>query len=134
MTDFDMENETLVYERPESLTDVSTHYCPGCTHGVAHRLIAEVLDEMGIREKTIGVASWVARYLPTTILILISFNLHMEERLPWRPASSVFYPRRPSLLIRVTAIWLPSEWAKLLTRPHAEKTSPFSSLTTPTTA
>ena len=46
----------LVYSRPESLTQVSTHYCPGCTHGVAHRLIAEVLDEMGVRENTIGVA------------------------------------------------------------------------------
>jgi 2-oxoglutarate/2-oxoacid ferredoxin oxidoreductase subunit beta len=57
MTDFDVENEVLVYERPDSLTDVSTHYCPGCTHGVAQRLIAEVLDEMGLREKTIGVAS-----------------------------------------------------------------------------
>lgn len=56
MTDI-AEFETLVYERPESLTDVSTHYCPGCTHGVAHRLVAEVLDEMGLREKTIGVAS-----------------------------------------------------------------------------
>jgi 2-oxoglutarate/2-oxoacid ferredoxin oxidoreductase subunit beta len=48
--------ENLVYQRPESFTDVQTHYCPGCTHGVAHRLIAEVLDEMGIVEKTIGVA------------------------------------------------------------------------------
>jgi 2-oxoglutarate ferredoxin oxidoreductase subunit beta len=46
----------IVYQRPESLRDTPTHYCPGCTHGVAHRLIAEVLDEMGIREKTIGVA------------------------------------------------------------------------------
>lgn len=45
-----------VYQRPESLADVPTHYCPGCTHGVAHRLIAEVLDEMGVRERTIGVA------------------------------------------------------------------------------
>ena len=49
--------EKVVYERPESFTDVNTHYCPGCTHGVAHRLVAEVIDEMGIREKTIGVAS-----------------------------------------------------------------------------
>jgi 2-oxoglutarate ferredoxin oxidoreductase subunit beta len=48
--------ENLVYQRPEAFTDVSTHYCPGCTHGVAHRLIAEVLDEMGLAEKTIGVA------------------------------------------------------------------------------
>ncbi len=46
----------VVYSRPESLTDTPTHYCPGCTHGVAHRLIAEVMDEMGIRENTIGVA------------------------------------------------------------------------------
>jgi 2-oxoglutarate ferredoxin oxidoreductase subunit beta len=46
----------IVYQRPESFTDVHTHYCPGCTHGVAHRLIAEVIDEMGLREKTIGVA------------------------------------------------------------------------------
>lgn len=46
----------LVYTRPESLTKTTTHYCPGCTHGVAHRLVAEVLDEMGIREKAIGVA------------------------------------------------------------------------------
>jgi len=48
--------DVLVYQRPESLTTAHTHYCPGCTHGISHRLIAEVIDEMGIREKTIGVA------------------------------------------------------------------------------
>jgi len=48
--------ENMVYSRPESLTPVHNHYCPGCTHGVAHRLIAEVLDEMNIRDHTIGVA------------------------------------------------------------------------------
>lgn len=47
----------IVYERPDMLTDVVTHYCPGCTHGVIHRLVAEVLDELGVRENTIGVAS-----------------------------------------------------------------------------
>jgi 2-oxoglutarate/2-oxoacid ferredoxin oxidoreductase subunit beta len=46
----------VVYSRPESLTERPTTYCPGCTHGVAHRLIAEVLDEMGLRDNTIGVA------------------------------------------------------------------------------
>ena len=46
-----------VYQRPKSLTDTVTHYCPGCTHGIAHRLVAEVIDELGIQEKTIGVAS-----------------------------------------------------------------------------
>ena len=48
--------ENLVYERPASFTDAPTHYCPGCTHGVAHRLIAEVLDEMDLTGRTIGVA------------------------------------------------------------------------------
>jgi 2-oxoglutarate/2-oxoacid ferredoxin oxidoreductase subunit beta len=48
---------TIVYERPEALDPRVTHYCPGCTHGVAHRLVAEVLEEMGEIENTIGVAS-----------------------------------------------------------------------------
>src|SRR5437763_11576846 len=48
---------SVVYQRPATLTPVTTHYCPGCTHGVIHRLVAEVIDELGIREKTIGVAS-----------------------------------------------------------------------------
>lgn len=46
----------IVYKRPESLTSTPTTYCPGCTHGIAHRLIAEVLDEMELQEITIGVA------------------------------------------------------------------------------
>lgn len=48
--------ENLVYQRPKALTDVPMHYCPGCTHGIAHRLIAEVLDELHLTERTIGVA------------------------------------------------------------------------------
>lgn len=46
----------IVYKRSSSLREVTTTYCPGCTHGTAHRLIAEILDEMEIREQTIGVA------------------------------------------------------------------------------
>ncbi|MDF1515596.1 MAG: thiamine pyrophosphate-dependent enzyme, partial [Anaerolineae bacterium] len=45
-----------VYKYPEALTPAVTHYCPGCVHGIVHRLIAEVIDELGIREQTIGVA------------------------------------------------------------------------------
>lgn len=48
--------ESLIYTKPDGLTTVGTHYCPGCTHGISHRLIAEVIDEMGQREDTIGVA------------------------------------------------------------------------------
>jgi 2-oxoglutarate ferredoxin oxidoreductase subunit beta len=45
-----------LYRRPETLTDAQTHYCPGCGHGILHRLIAEVVEELGIRERTIGIA------------------------------------------------------------------------------
>ncbi len=46
----------VVFEKPKSLTDAVLHYCPGCTHGIIHRLVAEVLDELGIAGRTIGVA------------------------------------------------------------------------------
>jgi 2-oxoglutarate ferredoxin oxidoreductase subunit beta len=48
--------EQIVYERPQVLEDISTNYCPGCTHGLIHKLIAEAIDELGIRERTISVA------------------------------------------------------------------------------
>lgn len=45
-----------VFTRPKSLTDIPFHYCPGCTHGIVHRLVAEVIDEMDIYERSVGVA------------------------------------------------------------------------------
>jgi len=45
-----------VFTRPNSLRDAETHYCAGCGHGIVHRLVAEVIDEMGLRERTIGIA------------------------------------------------------------------------------
>lgn len=44
------------FQRPQALLDQPTHYCPGCTHGVIHRLMAEVIDELGIRGRTVGIA------------------------------------------------------------------------------
>lgn len=48
--------ENLIYQKPESMLDTPMHYCPGCSHGVVHKLIAEIIDEMGIQDKTVGVA------------------------------------------------------------------------------
>lgn len=45
-----------VFEKPKALTDAPLHYCPGCTHGIIHRLVAEAIDDLGIDGKTIGVA------------------------------------------------------------------------------
>jgi len=60
MAEIDIKNiikpENLVYAKTKVLTDNIMHYCPGCSHGVAHKLIAEVIEEMGIQDKTIGVS------------------------------------------------------------------------------
>ncbi len=49
-------NETVVFQRPDALLPVVTNYCPGCAHGIVNRLVAEVMDDMDIEGKTIGVA------------------------------------------------------------------------------
>ena len=46
----------VVFKKTDSLTGLPMHYCPGCTHGIAHRLVAECIDEMGLKEKAVGVA------------------------------------------------------------------------------
>ena len=47
----------VVFSRPHALTDAAFHYCPGCTHGIVHRLVAEAIDELGIEDRAVGVAS-----------------------------------------------------------------------------
>ncbi|CAA7602097.1 Thiamin diphosphate-binding fold [Acididesulfobacillus acetoxydans] len=63
-----------VFERPKSLTPAKTHYCPGCTHGIIHRLVAEVIDELGVREETIGIAP-----VGCSVLAYNYFNVDMYE-------------------------------------------------------
>lgn len=48
--------ENLVYRKPRLLNDKNMHYCPGCSHGVVHRLVAEIIEEMGVEHETIGIA------------------------------------------------------------------------------
>ena len=56
LTEEQLEQYDCVYEKPDTLTDARLHYCPGCGHGVAHRVLMEVINELGIQEQTIGVA------------------------------------------------------------------------------
>ncbi len=63
-----------VYERPQSLTGNTMHYCPGCTHGIIHRLAAEVIDELGLREEMIGVCP-----VGCSVLAYNYFNLDMQQ-------------------------------------------------------
>jgi 2-oxoglutarate ferredoxin oxidoreductase subunit beta len=63
-----------VFGRPQSLKKTETHYCPGCGHSIAHRLVAECLDELGLREKTIGVPP-----VGCAVLAYNYFNFDMVE-------------------------------------------------------
>ena len=56
-----------VFEKTKMLTDAHMHYCPGCTHGIVHRLVAESIEELGLQDKCIGIAPSGARCLRTII-------------------------------------------------------------------
>jgi 2-oxoglutarate ferredoxin oxidoreductase subunit beta len=84
------------FKKPESLTDVPTHYCPGCTHGVIHRLVAEVIDELGIRGRTVGIAP-----VGCAVLAYNYFNFDFQEAAHGRaPAMATGIKRvRPDLMV-----------------------------------
>ena len=64
----------IVFEKPHALTDAPFHYCPGCTHGICHRLVAEVLDELGVEGNAIGVAP-----VGCAVMAYNYFNCDMQE-------------------------------------------------------
>jgi 2-oxoglutarate ferredoxin oxidoreductase subunit beta len=76
--------------------DVSTHYCPGCTHGLIHRLVAEVIDELGVRERTVGIAP-----VGCAVLAYKYFNTDFHEASHGRaPAVATGIKRaRPDLIV-----------------------------------
>ena len=74
----------LLYKRPFSLREVPTHYCPGCGHGILHRIVAEVVDELGVREKTIGIAP-----VGCAVLAYDYWNFDVTEAAHGRPLAVV---------------------------------------------
>jgi len=73
----------IVYKKPQTLTDTPMHYCPGCGHGVAHRVLMEVVEEMGIQDRTIGVAP-----VGCSVFAYDYMNIDMQEA-PHGRASAV---------------------------------------------
>ena len=65
---------TTVFDRPHALKDVSLHYCPGCTHGIIHRLVAQAIDELGIEGRSVGIAS-----VGCSVLTYNYFNVDMIQ-------------------------------------------------------
>ncbi len=84
------------FQKPEALADTITHYCPGCTHGIAHRLVAEVIDELGIRGRTVGVGP-----VGCAVLMYNYFTFDFQEAAHGRaPAMATGIKRvRPDLMV-----------------------------------
>jgi len=64
----------IVWEKPETLTDTYMHYCPGCGHGVVHKILMEVIEDLGIQDKTIGVAP-----VGCSVIAYNYMNIDMQE-------------------------------------------------------
>jgi 2-oxoglutarate ferredoxin oxidoreductase subunit beta len=90
------DEDKIIFARPEAMTDVITHYCPGCTHGVIHRLVAEAIDSLGVREKTVGVAP-----VGCSVLAYNYFNTDFLEAPHGRaPALATGFKRlRPDMVV-----------------------------------
>ena len=86
----------VIFQRPEALTPAITHYCPGCTHGIVHRLVAEVIDELGIRGRTVGIAP-----VGCAVLAYNYFHTDFQEAAHGRaPAFATGIKRvRPDLIV-----------------------------------
>ncbi len=85
-----------IFSKPKSLTDEMTHYCPGCTHGIVHRLVAETIDELGIRDNTVGIAP-----VGCAVMAYNYFNCDFQEAAHGRaPAMATGIKRvRPDLMV-----------------------------------
>ena len=86
----------VAFKRPEAMKNVPTHYCPGCTHGVVHRLVAEVIDELGIRKRTVGVGP-----VGCAVMMYDYFDFDFQEAAHGRaPAMATGLKRvRPDLMV-----------------------------------
>ena len=84
------------FSKPAVLSDTMTHYCPGCTHGIVHRLVAEAIDELGIMDRTVGIAP-----VGCAVLAYNYFNCDFQEAAHGRaPAMATGIKRvRPDLIV-----------------------------------
>ena len=124
----------VVFDKPHALADVPLHYCPGCTHGIVHRLVAEVLDELGIEGKTVGVAP-----VGCSVMAYNYFNCDMVEAAHGRaPAVATGLKRAMPENIIFTyqgdGDLASSVWQKPSMPQRETKTSPSSSSTMPSMA
>ena len=83
--------ENLVYHKPTLMNDNHMHYCPGCSHGVVHKLVAEVIEEMGLAEKSVGIS-------PVGCAVFIYNYIDID----WQEAA---HGRAPALATAIKRLW-----------------------------
>ena len=107
--------ENIVYKKPKLMNDNYMHYCPGCSHGVVHKIIAEVIEELGLEEKTIGIA-------PVGCAVFAYNYIDIDWVKQPRKGSGSSYSHQKAesdkwfLLIKAMAIWQPLELPRPFTR------------------
>ncbi len=86
----------VLFQKPEALSERHTHYCPGCTHGIIHRLVAEAIDDLNVRERTVGIAP-----VGCAVLAYNYFTFDFQEAAHGRaPAMATGIKRvRPDLIV-----------------------------------
>ena len=95
--------ENLVYKKPTLMNDNPMHYCPGCSHGVVHKLIAEVIEEMGMEDKTIGVSP-----VGCAVFAYNYLDIDWQEAAHGRAPSRSY--RHQAFMARTSGIYLPGRW------------------------
>ena len=124
----------IVYEKSRGLTDVEFHYCPGCHHGIIHKLVAESLVELGLLDDAIGVCP-----VGCSVFAYKYFNCDMQEAAHGRaPAVATgikrTHPHQAVFTYQATVTWPPSARRRSSTPPCGARSSRPSLSTTPFTA
>ena len=126
--------ENLVYKKPALMNDNHMHYCPGCSHGVVHKLVAELIEEMGLGDRAVGIAP-VGCAVFAYNYIDIDWIEAAHGRAPAiATAVNRLYPGNLVFTYKATATWLPSVLPRLSMPPTAVRTLQSSSSTMQSTA
>ena len=134
MAEVEIKQENLVYAKPRLITDNVMHYCPGCSHGTVHKLVAEVIDELGLAERAVGISPVGCSVFAYNYIDIDWMEAAHGRALAVATAVKRLNPGNLVFTYQGTATCRPSARPSRSTRRHAAKTSWRSTSTTPSTA
>ena len=123
MAEVEKKTENLVYAKPKLITDNVMHYCPGCSHGTVHKLIAEVIEEMGLAEKTVGISPVGCSVFAYNYIDIDWIEAAHGRALAVATAVKRLYPQNMVFTYRATATCRPSVRRSRSMRRRAARTS-----------